>query len=270
VLRIERHDDVTRLELSTWVGRRLGYTVSAYHLGDLVIDTGFPRAAGQLATWVEAMRPAGAIVTHWHEDHSGGAAMLAARGVPLALHAETERRLRKPPSLELYRRMTWGSFMPLAGSVTPLTPNGVELIATPGHSLDHRVVWVRETGTLFSGDLFLGVKVRVAHDDEDFAALITSLRQCATLDPVRMFCAHRGLVPNAVSALHAKADWLEEMVAAIAQRVADGWSDARIVREMLGGEELTGRVSHGHYSRAGFVRVARRAYPELARRLAIR
>lgn len=270
MLRTEQYEDVTRLELSTWAGRRLGYTVSAYHVGDLVIDTGFPRVAGPLAAWFAAARPAGAIVTHWHEDHSGGAATLAARDVRLALHPETERRLRAPPRLELYRRITWGSFAPLSVAVTPLVPNGVELIATPGHSLDHRVVWVRETGTLFAGDLFLGVKVRVAHDDEDFAALIGSLRQCAALGPARMFCAHRGLVPNAISALHAKADWLEEMVSTIATRAADGYSDARIVREVLGGEELTGRVSHGHYSRAAFVRVAKRAYVSLARGLAIR
>ncbi len=260
MLRTERHEDVTRLELSSWAGRRLGYTVSAFHVGGLLIDTGFPRVAPQLAQWADAARPAGAIVTHWHEDHSGGAAALAARGVRLALHPETEQRLREPPRLELYRRITWGSFAPLAGSVAPLTPNGVELIATPGHSPDHRVVWVRETRTLFAGDLFLGVKVRIAHDGEDFAALIASLRQCAVLDPARMFCAHRGLVPNAVSALRAKADWLEEMVSAVGQRAGDGWSDERIVRNVMGGEELTGWVSHGHYSRAAFVRVAKRAY----------
>jgi ribonuclease/clavin/mitogillin len=259
VLRTERHQDVTRLELSSWAGRRLGYTVSVYQVGDLVIDTGFPRVARQLAAWCDAARPAGAIVTHWHEDHSGGAAILAARGVPLALHLETERRLRQPPGLELYRRVTWGSFAPLATSVTPFTPNGVELIATPGHSVDHRVVWARETGTLFAGDLFLGVKVRVAHDDEDFTALIASLRQCAALGPARMFCGHRGLVPSAALTLGAKADWLEEMVTVIGQRTADGWSDERIVRDVMGGEQLTGRLSRGHYSAAAFVRVAKRA-----------
>lgn len=259
MIRTERHQDVTRLELSSWAGRRLGYTVSVYQVGDLVIDTGFPRVSGQLAAWCDAARPAGAIVTHWHEDHSGGAPSLAALGVPLTLHPETERRLRQPPNLELYRRVTWGSFTPLAASVTPFTPNGVELIATPGHSVDHRVVWMRETGTLFAGDLFLGVKVRIAHDDEDFTALIASLRKCAALAPARMFCGHRGLVPNAVSALGAKADWLAEMVSLIRQRTTDGWSDSRIVRDVLGGEQLTGRLSRGHYSAAAFVRVAKRA-----------
>ncbi|MGH7713965.1 MAG: MBL fold metallo-hydrolase [Gemmatimonadaceae bacterium] len=259
MLRTEQHDDVTRVELSSWPGRTLGYTVSVYRVGDLLIDTGFPKAAKRLSAWAAAEGIAGAIVTHWHEDHSGGAFALAARGVSLALHAETEQRLRAAPELELYRRVMWGSFRAFPAVLSKFAPNGLELIPTPGHSSDHRVVWLAETRTLFAGDLFLGVKVRIAHDDEELATLIASLRRCAALGPARMFCAHRGLVPNAASALHAKADWLEETVTTIGRRSADGWSDARIVRDVLGGEELAGRVSYGHYSRAAFVRCAKRA-----------
>ena len=57
MIRTEGHQDVTRLELSSWAGRRLGYTVSVYQVGDLVIDTGFPRVARQLAAWFDTARP---------------------------------------------------------------------------------------------------------------------------------------------------------------------------------------------------------------------
>lgn len=259
MLRVERHGDVTRLELSSPVGRALGYTVSVYRVGEVLIDAGFPRIGRRLARWAVAESIAAAIVTHWHEDHSGGAPALAARGIALSLHAETERRLRERPGLELYRRLTWGSFVPFAGMYTAHVPNELEIVSLPGHSADHRVVWDRATGTLFAGDLFLGVKVRIAHDSEDFVTLIDSLRRAAALDPARMFCGHRGLVPNAASALRAKADWLEEMIAAVTRRASEGWSDARIVREVLGGEQLTGYVSYGRYSSAAFVRAAKRA-----------
>ncbi len=258
-LRTVSHGDVTRLELSSWAGRQLGYTVSAYRVRDLLVDSGFPRAADRVSAWASAQRVAGAVITHWHEDHSGGAYALAARGIPLAMHPETFRLLCNPPPMELYRRVTWGSFRPFETAFSALTPNGLEIIPTPGHSADHRVVWDQSTGTLFAGDLFLGVKVRIAHDGEEFSTLIASLRRCAAMDPARMFCGHRGLVPNAASALRAKADWLEGMMSAVATRTAEGWSDERIVRDLLGGEELTGRLSHGHYSRAAFVRVAKRA-----------
>jgi glyoxylase-like metal-dependent hydrolase (beta-lactamase superfamily II) len=264
-LNTEQHGDITRVQLSSWAGRALGYTVSVYKCGDLLIDTGFPRAAELLAAWAASQRIAGAIVTHWHEDHSGGAAALAARGVSLSLHPESERQLRNPPPMELYRRVTWGSFGRFPVNVTHFQPNELEIVAAPGHSTDHRVVWDASTGTLFAGDLFLGIKVRIAHDAEDFATLIASLRDCAALGPARMFCGHRGLVPNAASALRAKADWLEETVATIAARIREGWRDDRIVREMLGGEQLTGRVSYGHYSTAAFVRAAKRASLLLSR-----
>jgi len=261
MLRTERHDDVTRLELSSWIGRRLGYTVSAYVVGGVLIDTGFPRVASDLAAWVAAHRQeiSGGIVTHWHEDHSGGVSALAALGLPLAVHPETERRVREAPPLELYRLLTWGSFPAPLGSLAPFTPSGVEVIPMPGHSPEHHVVWAPDTGTLFAGDLFLGVKVRIAHYDEDFRELLVSIRKCAALRPARMFCGHRGLVPNAAATLTAKADWLEQTIETIGQRAAQGWSDARIVRDVMGGEELTGRVSWGHYSRATFVRAARKA-----------
>ncbi|HJU75476.1 MAG TPA: MBL fold metallo-hydrolase [Gemmatimonadaceae bacterium] len=259
MIRIEHHGDVTRLQLSTWAGRSLGYTVSVYRVGDILIDSGFPRVASKLADWVMQAGIRGAIVTHWHEDHAGGASEFARRGLPIDLHPETERRLRTPPPMELYRLITWGPFRRLTSPILQHVPNGLEILPMPGHSPDHRVVWVPETRTLFAGDLFLGVKVRVAHDDEDFTLLLQSLRRCAALNPARMFCGHRGLVPNAASALTAKANWIEDMIGAIAQSVAAGRSDAQIVREVMGGEELTGRVSYGHYSRAAFVRRAQRA-----------
>lgn len=261
MLRVESHSDVTRLELSTWFGRRLGYTVSAYVIGGVLIDTGFPRVASELAEWVAARRTdlSGGIVTHWHEDHSGGVFALSGLGLPLAIHPETERRVRAAAPLQLYRRLTWGSFPAPVGAIAPFTPERLEVLPMPGHSPEHRVVWAADSGTLFAGDLFLGVKVRIAHSDEDFRVLLRSLRECAARRPARMFCGHRGLVPNAASALTAKADWLEDTIATVGRRAAQGWSDARIVRDVLGGEELTGRVSWGHYSRATFVRAARRA-----------
>lgn len=261
MLREKPHDDVTRIELSSWVGRRLGYSVSAYVLGGVLIDSGFPRVATEFADWVAARRAdlSGGIITHWHEDHSGGAFALASLGLPLAIHPETERRVREAKPLELYRRLTWGNFPEGGGAITPFVPTNLEIIHMPGHSPEHHVVWARETGTLFAGDLFLGVKVRIAHYDEDFRQLLDSLRKCAELRPARMFCGHRGLVPNAAATLTAKGDWLEETISAIGKRAAQGWSDARILRDVLGGEELTGRVSWGHYSRATFVRAARRA-----------
>jgi hypothetical protein len=120
------------------------------------------------------------------------------------------------------------------------------------------VVWDAERATLFSGDLFLGVKVRVAHAHERPHALVTSLRAMAALAPERLFCAHRGPVPAPREALAAKAEWHAETIGRIETRIAEGWSDRAICDDVLEGESVVGRVTGGEYSRTNLVRAVRR------------
>ena len=109
-------------------------------------------------------------------------------------------------------------------------------------------MWDRETGTLFAGDLYLGVRVRVAHRDEDPRALVQSLRAMVALSPTRVFCSHRGLLRDGAARLAAKADWLEERIARIDDRLALGDSDAVIRRAVLGKRPATHWFSQGEYS----------------------
>jgi hypothetical protein len=118
-------------------------------------------------------------------------------------------------------------------------------------------VWDAERETLFGGDLFLGVKVRVAHPGEDPRQLAATLRAVAALAPRRLFDGHRGLVANPVELLLAKSDWIDETVARVERRLREGWSDAAVRTEVLGREELAGYFSWGDYSRLNFVRAVR-------------
>jgi glyoxylase-like metal-dependent hydrolase (beta-lactamase superfamily II) len=131
----------------------------------------------------------------------------------------------------------------------------LELVETPGHSADHVAVWDAERRILVSGDLFLGVKVRVAHEeDESPRTLVASLRRAAALEPRLLLDAHRGPVTNAAARLRAKADWNEEQIGEIERLAAVGVSEREIVRRLFGGESLVGWVSGLEYSRRGFVR----------------
>jgi hypothetical protein len=69
-----------------------------------------------------------------------------------------------------------------------------------------------------------------------------------------MFDAHRGLVPNPVDALLAKANWLDETIGTIEQYHARAWSDRAIARRVLGREDAAYYVSHGAMSKLNFVR----------------
>lgn len=264
MLRLHEHDDVVRLEMSSRTGRAIGFTASAYLVRGALVDTGIPTARAALLRYLDERRAAGrsvrgAIVTHAHEDHAGNVRALAGRGMPLVMSDATLAAVRDVAPVRPYRRVTWGAMPPLDVPHESFDASPLVLVPTPGHAADHHAVWDPETATLFGGDLFLGTRVRVAHDDEDPGLLADSLRAAAALRPARLFDAHRGLVPRPVASLLAKAAWIDETLGAIARRAAEGWSARAIARDVLGRETFVGVVSRGHYSHAAFVRAALRA-----------
>ena len=253
MLRAIRHDDVLQLHGSTRVSRLIDYAVSAYVVRGVMIDTSFPYLRGELDAWLARNRVDGALVTHRHEDHAGNIALLAARGIPVGMAAETLASVRAPRPIGMYRRVTWGSAAPLPRDPAPFAHSRLTLLPTPGHTSDHHAVWDAERETLFCGDLFIGVKVRIAHPREDMRGTVHSLRAMVALRPVRVFDAHRGLLSDPLGSLTAKADWMEEMFGRIESYADRGWPAPRIRDAVLGREDLTGWASAGDYSRLNFV-----------------
>jgi len=249
-----QHGDVTELKLSTWKSRASSMAVSVFVCDGVLIDTGFPDIAGELGAWIDANPISGAIVTHAHEDHSGGVSMLAARGIAVHCAADTEALMRQDEHVGLYRRVCWGPRRRLSATIIPFVQSRFELRPARGHSSDHHVVWDSQTATVFSGDLFIGAKIRVAHHDEDLRGQIAVLREVASWNPTRVFDAHRGVLPDPVASLLAKATWIEETVAEIETLASRGWDPRQIRNRVLGREDSLGLVSFGDYSRLNFVR----------------
>ena len=245
---------ITRIRCRSWRGAAVGYDVSAYLIDDVLVDTGFPRVRAELVAAVEKLAPRGAVVTHWHEDHAGNVPALAVRGLPMALEPRCEATLREQPEVAQYRSSIWGRTPRLTREVTPFDPGPLQVIPSPGHTGDHQVLWDPERRVLASGDLFLGVKVRVAHEHEAPRQLVESLRRIAALEPRLLLDAHRGPVTNAVSLLRAKVDWLEETIGAVEALAAEGADEREITRRVVGREDLVGWASFGEYSKQAFIR----------------
>lgn len=259
MLSLERHDGVTRLRFSTPTSRALGYDSSAYFTRGVLVDTGFPTVAGDLAAWLNGERIRGVVITHHHEDHAGNLELVAARGIPIAAAGSTLAAVRSQGRIGLYRRICWGSPTALRSAVTPFTPEGLQLLPCPGHTPDHHVVWDAEQRTLFAGDLFLGVKVRAAQDTENIPVLARSLRAAIALAPERVFCAHRGLIPDPVGTLRAKADWLDGIIAECIKLRDAGLSEGEITRRLLGREGAVRWLSGGELSKRNLVKSCQRS-----------
>ena len=253
------HGGVTEWRFATRLSRLAGYAASAFLTDDgLLVDTGIPACGAAFERLLDAVDVRGVVITHHHEDHAGNVERVARRGIPTWIAPATRPLVTTVERLRAYRRLTWTPMPPLTSALTPFAPTSLEMLPTPGHSADHHVIWQPDSRTLFSGDLFLGVAVRIMQTDEDPWQHIASLERAAALGPVRMFCAHRGLVPEPVAALRAKAQWLRDMIAAITGAITLGATDSQILARLLGGESLTGRLSGGEYARRNFVRAVRR------------
>lgn len=245
---------VQEILLRGWVGRAMGYDVRAYVIDGVLIDTGFPRARTALLAAATTLGVRGAVITHWHEDHAGNAPVLAARGVPLVMHPACETTLRVRPAIAFYRRAVWSRSPALNGAVIPFDPAPLRVIAAPGHSSDHLMVWDESRRIIASGDLFLGIKVRVAHVHERPRALVASLRAALALEPLLLLDAHRGVLDDAASRLRAKLAFLERTIDQIETLAAQRVDEQSIQNRLLGREGTIGWLSQGEYSKRAFVR----------------
>jgi glyoxylase-like metal-dependent hydrolase (beta-lactamase superfamily II) len=259
MIEVTRFGDVTRARMWTLRSAAVGYDVSAYVVRDTIIDTGFRHVGREFSQFVDAQRPRGLVVTHWHEDHAGNAPTLAARW-PMWMAEYTEKKLRERQRVKFYRHFTWGRPKKLESNLHSFDVSPLQIIPTPGHSPDHHVVFDPETRTLFSADLWLGVRVRIVGASENPYEIIDSLSRIVALEPARMFDAHRGFIDQPVVALQAKRGWLQDTVGRIEQRLDAGDDERTILDSVLGGEERTALVSQGEYSRHNLVRAVRRLH----------
>ena len=258
VTRVTRLPDITAVHFATARSRIVGYGVYVFLTRGTMIDTGFHAVRRQISALLVEMRPTGMLLTHQHEDHAGNADLVARRGIPIGAAPATLAAIRSVVPIGFYRRFVWSSMPPLRAPVIPYVAEGLELIHAPGHSPDHHVIWDAQRETLFAGDLFLSVKVRVARPGEDPRRLAQSLRTIARLNPRRMLDSHRGEIDRPAEMLLAKAAWLDDTIGRIDRLHALGRSNGEILAEVFGGEAAVSYISGGDLSRMNFIRAVRR------------
>ena len=243
----------------TFLGRAM-YWTGVYYVDGLLVDSGPPNLAHEVARLCRELTVRQCVTTHHHEDHTGSHGLLREylHITPLA-HGRGVARIAQPDlHPQLYRRAAWGVPAPAhaeaVGDQLETRRFQFKVIHTPGHAEDHIVLWEPNRQWLFSGDLYLAPRLKYLRADEDVYALLDSLRKVITLEPQVLFCQHRGRVGNATVMLRQKLDSLVELDERIKKLHRQGLGEAQITQALPGSDLLWRLWTGGHFSKRNFVR----------------
>jgi len=253
-------DLVTQYQMSrTVLGKNL-YHVAAYFVDGLLIDTGCAYLAEKFYQALQNKTVEQIVNTHHHEDHVGANYLFEQRrGVKALAHALALPLIEKPPAkLKLYRDVVWGVPQPAypaaIGAMISTTKYSFQVLHLPGHSPDHLGLYEPQQGWLFSGDLFLSVKVRVLRSDEDILALMESLRRVTALPLQFLFCGSGKIIDHPVETLKKKLEFYEDLQQRIEILRQKGWEIEKIRDAVLGKEGVWPWMSQGEFSKLNLVK----------------
>lgn len=251
-----------------FLGRDL-YPCACYMVprAELMVDSGSAYFARRT---VEEARLAGVrrlLLTHSHEDHTGGAfAVASALGAHCLAHPLANRVLQDPASLRMlaYRRFMFGIPPVVAADPPPDRFEGggmrFRVLPAPGHSPDHVVAFEEERGWLFAGDVYIPVRERVFYrTDCDLSTWVDTLRRLSRLAADRMFTGMGPVDRRPSRSLANKA----ERLSAISERVValrrQGAGEAEIAKRLFPGDLAVRLFTGGDYSAVNIVRACLRS-----------
>ncbi|MEK4229115.1 MBL fold metallo-hydrolase [Solibacillus sp. FSL H8-0538] len=232
--------------------QRIRLNVYSFEVDGVLIDAGAHSLLQQFKPFFSEADVDQVIITHYHEDHTGCAKYLQdTYGYPVYMNEMTIPECQLKADYPLYRKLFWGArpafgAQPIGKTFESRSATW-DVIDTPGHAKDHLAFLNRETGQLFTGDLYVSPKTKVILREESVPTIIDSLERVLTFDFEEAFCCHAGYIENGRQALTNKLDYLLELQHRVQGLRAEGLSENEIHEQLFSKKYPITRVSFGEW-----------------------
>jgi endoribonuclease LACTB2 len=207
--------------------------VHCFVIDGVLIDTGAQSLAKEFRSFFNKQEIEQVVITHFHEDHTGCAAYLQNHlKLPIYMSEIKLDYCKSKPDYPLYRKYFWGKRAPFHAKPIGKTFSSRhatwDVIETPGHAIDHLSFLNRETGQLFTGDLYCQERTKVVLREESIPTLINSLKTVLASDFEEVFCCHAGYLKDGRSSLQRKLKYLVDLEGEILKLHGNGLSSSEI------------------------------------------
>lgn len=251
-IEIQRNRDVQCAQGKVAV-QGIGMSVYSFFVDGLLIDTGSYSLSQEFQSFFKELPIEQLALTHAHEDHSGNAAWIQQQtGVPIYVHRDSVSLCAKEGEYPFYRQALWGerpAFIAQPFGDTLQTNSATwDVIATPGHTTDHVSFYNRETGAMFTGDLYIQTKTKVVLDEENIVHTLASLKKIVNYDFEVVYCCHAGFIADGRAKIQEKIAYLEEMEENIRQLFHKGYSVDEMIKSIFSREYPITKVSGEQWS----------------------
>ncbi len=239
--------------------QRVKLNVHCFFVDGILIDTGAKSLERLFKPFFTRLDIDKVVITHFHEDHTGGAAFLQKeRELPIFMDNTMLHSCITKANYPLYRQLFWGRRKPFRaepiGETFQSRNASWQVIKTPGHAIDHLSFLNKQTGQLFTGDLYCQKKTKVVLREENVLVTIDSLKKTLTYDFDEVFCSHAGHLKNGRTAIKSKLDYLLDLQGMILKLYEEGNTPEDINAELFPKKYPITTLSSGEWDSIHIVR----------------
>ncbi len=257
----ERFFDITAYRLGRF-HKATNLAVYFFSFSNVYIDSAQGVMRKQFIEIAKSNKPNFCLLTHYHEDHAGNAALLQKTfKAKIVSHKKSVKYLSHSFKMLPYEKIIWGKLQPFEPDLC--YNNGIfntgkhkfTIIDTPGHSEDSVCILNEDKGWLFSGDLYITSKPRYLRKDENIYKILNSLKKISTLEFETLFCSHRGIIKDSPKKLiETKISYLEELIYKTKKLNNNGLSVKQIRNTLLGKEDATSFLTFFDFCKTNLIK----------------